>query len=76
MSTAIGALVHEGEPDVVALPPLPEVEALFEPSLPPSLHDALPAPVEEPDQPSGPLPEELCCSKDPFWTLLPLIVNV
>src|SRR5688572_22594146 len=69
--TGIGALVQDGGPAVAALPPLPEVDALFEPSLPPSLHWALPAPVEDPDHPSGPEPAEFGCSKDPFWTLFP-----
>jgi hypothetical protein len=69
--TAIGSLVHIGAPGRAALPPDPVVDALFDPSEPPSLHVAWPAEVLCPDQPSGAKPLEEGCSNDPFFTLLP-----
>src|SRR5215210_2800032 len=75
-ATGIGALVHVGEPASAALPPVPCSCAAREPSVPPlELDDAVPAVVLWPLQPCG-WPADVCCSKSPFSTLLPLTVTV
>src|SRR5919109_1365177 len=74
-STVTGALVHVGEPDVAAFPPLLCSCAACEPSVPPvELDDAVPAPVLWPDHAAG-CPAAVCCSKSPFVTLLPWTVT-
>ena len=74
-TTSIGSLVHVGEPCVATLPPVPLIETLRSPWLPPSLYEAVPAPVLEPHHEAGSAPPELSCSNEPFCTLLPLIVK-
>ena len=71
--TGMGELVQVGEPKTAAFPPLPVADALFAPSLPPSLQEDEPAPVLLPDHASGdPLP----LSKEPFLTWLPWTLRV
>ena len=51
--TETGSLVQDGEPESMTLPPLPVIETLFVPLLPPSLQEVVPALVLELDHASG-----------------------